>query len=83
MRGGEGVVRGMSCPWCGRVIVLRKNGTVPVHKSNEFTLTGRTRLHCRSDGKNPDDLTREQRNELMKHWRDDDGWLRYPYGVKS
>lgn len=64
-------MRGMSCPWCGRAIRLRKNGTVPVHKSNE-RLLGR-RLYCNGEDQRPDGLTRQQRFELRSNWRWPDG----------
>ncbi len=64
----------MSCPWCGRAIRLRKDGSVPVHKSNERTLLGHHRMYCAGEGKNPDVLTREQRFALRDDWRDADGF---------
>jgi len=70
-------MRGMSCPWCGRAILLRKDGTVPVHKSNERTLLGATRMYCLGENRDPDLLTREQRVELRADWRDNDGFKRF------
>jgi hypothetical protein len=69
-------MRGMSCPWCGRPVRLRKDGTLPVHKSNERTLLGRARLYCLGEHRDPDLLSRTERMELRKAWRDDDGWLK-------
>ena len=71
-------MRGMSCPWCGRAVRLRKDGTVPVHKSNERTFLGHGRMYCEGEHQNPDKLTREQRFKLRKQWRDRSGWLIRP-----
>ena len=69
-------MRGMSCPWCGRAIRLRKNGTVPTHKSNERTFLGAARVYCEGEGKDPDLLTRDQKLALRKEWRSNDGFKR-------
>lgn len=48
---------------------------MPVHKTNERTFGGKSRLYCLGEHKDPDSLTREQTLALRETHRDDDGWL--------
>lgn len=63
----------LRCPWCGRRTLLKQDGTLKAHKSNQRHLFGTRRMDCDGAGRDPKRLTDTERTGLRQHWYAESG----------